>query len=31
MAIKREITNGVLWAVIDRPEALNAFDIPDLA
>lgn len=30
MAIRREIGNGVLWAVIDRPEALNAFDIPDL-
>jgi len=30
MAIRQEISNGVLWAVIDRPEALNAFDIPDL-
>ncbi|MBI6630838.1 enoyl-CoA hydratase/isomerase family protein [Pontibaca salina] len=30
MAIKQELNNGVLWAVIDRPEALNAFDIPDL-
>ena len=30
MAVRQEISNGVLWAVIDRPEALNAFDIPDL-
>lgn len=30
MAIRQEIRNGVLWAVIDRPKALNAFDIPDL-
>ena len=30
MAIKQEINNGVLWGGIDRPEALNAFDIPDL-
>lgn len=30
MAIKQDINSGVLWAVIDRPEALNAFDIPDL-
>ncbi len=30
MAIRQQIGNGVLGAVIDRPEALNAFDIPDL-
>lgn len=30
MAIRQEISNGVLWAVIDRLKALNAFDIPDL-
>ncbi len=30
MAIRQEISNGVLWAVIDRPKALNAFDLPDL-
>lgn len=30
MAIEQEISNGVLWAVIDRPDALNAFDILDL-
>lgn len=30
MTIERDISNGVLWAVIDRPEALNAFDIPDM-
>ncbi|MGR3914586.1 MAG: enoyl-CoA hydratase-related protein [Gammaproteobacteria bacterium] len=30
MAIRAEIRNGVLRATIDRPEALNAFDIPDL-
>ena len=30
MTIRQEISNRVLWAVIDRPEALNAFDIPDL-
>ena len=30
MTIRTEIRNGVLWATIDRPEVLNAFDIPDL-
>lgn len=30
MAIRTEIRNNVLYATIDRPEVLNAFDIPDL-
>ena len=30
MAILTKIRNGVLFATINRPEALNAFDIPDL-
>jgi enoyl-CoA hydratase len=30
VTIRKEIRNGVLWAIMDRPEALNAFDIPGL-
>ncbi len=30
MAITQEIKKDILWAIIDRPEALNAFDISDL-
>ncbi|MEO7941020.1 MAG: enoyl-CoA hydratase-related protein [Burkholderiaceae bacterium] len=30
MTIRKEVRGGVLRATIDRPEALNAFDIPDL-
>ena len=30
MCIRYEMRGAVAWATIDRPEALNAFDIPDL-
>jgi enoyl-CoA hydratase/carnithine racemase len=30
MTIHKQVRNGVMRATIDRPEALNAFDIPDL-
>jgi enoyl-CoA hydratase/carnithine racemase len=28
MTIHKQVRNGVMRATIDRPEALNAFDIP---
>ena len=30
MSIRYETRGAVAWATLDRPEALNAFDIPDL-
>ena len=30
MSIRYEKRGAVAWATLDRPEALNAFDIPDL-